>query len=73
MSIVSLKLNVYVRKDKKIEIQLPNDISEGDHELFLVIDSDSKKNSKPISDYIGKINWPMDGMDYQNQIRSEWK
>ncbi|MCW7474572.1 hypothetical protein [Leptospira levettii] len=73
MSIVSLKMNVYVNKDKKIEIQLPNDISEGDHELVLVIDSIPKKNSKPLSDYIGKINWSIDELEYQNQMRSEWK
>ncbi|PKA27167.1 hypothetical protein EHR04_09455 [Leptospira levettii] len=73
MSIVSLKMNVYVNKDKKIEIQLPNDISEGDHELVLVIDSIPKKNAKPLSDYIGKINWSTDGLEYQNQMRSEWK
>lgn len=73
MSIVSLKMNVYVNKDKKIEIQLPNDISEGDHELVLVIDSIPKKNPKPLSEYIGKINWSIDGLEYQNQMRSEWK
>ncbi|MCZ8347014.1 MAG: hypothetical protein O9346_11400 [Leptospiraceae bacterium] len=70
---LSIKMNVKVNEDRKIEIQLPSEVSEGDHEMVLIIDNLEKRNKKSLRDFVGKIDWPMDGMDYQNQIRSEWK
>lgn len=70
---LSIKMNVMVNKDRKLEIQLPDDVLEGEHELVLVIDKPAKKKTKSFSEFVGKINWPMDGMEFQNQIRSEWK
>lgn len=73
MSMLSIKMNVIVNKDRKLEIQLPEDVLEGEHELVLVIDKASKKQTKTLNEFVGKINWPVDGMEFQNQIRSEWK
>lgn len=70
---LSIKMNVMVNKDRKLEIQLPDDVLEGEHELVLVIDKPANKQKKSLNDFIGKVNWPVDGMEFQNQIRSEWK
>lgn len=68
---LSIKMNVKVNEDRKIEIQLPSEVSEGDHEMVLIIDNLEKRNKKSLRDFVGKIDWPMDGMDYQNEIRYE--
>jgi hypothetical protein len=68
---LSIKMNVKVNEDRKIEIQLPSEVSEGDHEMVLIIDNLQKRNKKSLRDFVGKIDWPMDGMDYQNEIRYE--
>jgi hypothetical protein len=73
MSMLSIKVNVVVKKDKKIEIQLPDEISEGEHELVLVIDKPLVNQPRPLSEFSGTINWPVDGLEFQNQIRTEWK
>lgn len=68
---LSIKMNVKVNEDRKIEIQLPSEVSEGDHEMVLIIDNLENRNKKSLRDFVGKIDWPMDGMDYQNEIRYE--
>lgn len=70
---LSIKMNVMVNKDRKLEIQLPEEIKEGEHELVLVIGNSVDKPKKSLKDFVGTVNWPIDGMALQNQIRSEWK
>ena len=30
------------------------------------------KRPTNLSRHLGKLDWPVDGMDYQRQVRSEW-
>lgn len=43
--------------------------------LYLISDSDSPKyivKETDLSKYYGTIHFPVDGVEFQNQVRSEW-
>lgn len=69
---ISFRINIAVNRDRKIELQLPSEVSEGDHEAFIVIDENVGKPKRGLNDFVGAIDWTVDGLDYQRQIRSEW-
>lgn len=67
-------------KDKKIIIKVSDILEESEKTNFPEnVDSISNKKSKivlnkqKLNEFVGKVKWPMDGMDYQSSIRSEWK
>jgi len=42
---------------------------------ILVLVSEQDDDQQPIADlmtYSGTVDWPVDGIDYQRQVRSEW-
>lgn len=67
--LVSIK-NLF--KDKRITIKI-SDIPDDSEKTDLLINAEMKSSKRKLSDFIGKVDWPFDGMDYQNSVRNEWK
>lgn len=55
---------------KIIEVDKSTSRSHLDKELNKL---DKKKSSIDLNKYFGKINFGMDGLEYQLKVRNEWK
>lgn len=59
-------------KNKRITIKI-SDIPDDSENADLSINAEITSSKRKLSDFIGKVDWPLDGMDFQNSIRNEWK
>lgn len=69
---LSIKTYGSVTKERTLTLQLPEQVEPGEHQVILAIDT--KASSEPFNpmQFAGKIDWPVDGMGYQQATRSEW-
>lgn len=70
---LSLKQICSVSEDHQAVIKLPESVAPGEHEIIIVLDQNEHKTGFNPMDYSGVINWPVDGLAYQQNIRNEWK
>lgn len=73
---LSIKQKYSVSQDHKVTIQLPDHVEPGEHEIIIIVDQPpAGKAGAEINpmDFSGTVDWPVDGMDYQRQIRGEWE
>ncbi len=70
---LSLKQKYSVSRDHKVIIQLPDNVEPGEHEIIIIVDQPTADKESNLRDFVGTVDWPVDGMDYQRQIRGEWE
>jgi hypothetical protein len=73
---ITIKLDVNVTSDRKILIELPPEVRSGPHQILLIVDEKEGSvtgQEQRLQDFSGKIDWPVDGLLYQQQMRDEWK
>ena len=64
---LSIKQKYSVSLDRKVSIQLP--------EIIVIVDQPSVYTTDEETDlmaFSATIDWPVDGLEYQHQIRDEW-
>ncbi len=72
---LSIKQKYSVSLDRKVSIQLPEIIEPGQHEIIVIVDQPSVYTTDGETDlmaFSATIDWPVDGLEYQHQIRDEW-
>jgi hypothetical protein len=69
---LSIKTHCSITEKRTLAIQLPEQVEPGDHEVILIIDTKSPTVPFNPMQFAGKINWPVDGMEYQKTVRNEW-
>jgi hypothetical protein len=68
----SLKIKAEVRQDHTMTARLPENIAVGEHEFILIYNDSAPNKPVDLMQYSGTIDWPEDGLVYQQKIRSEW-
>lgn len=68
----SLKIKAEVRQDHTMTAHLPENIAVGEHEFILIYNDNVPNKPVDLMQYSGTIDWPEDGLAYQQKIRSEW-
>ena len=76
---LTLSIDCEVLSDRLVTIKLPETVCLGRHELVIVLDEDYVgKNSEDTSVALMRFNGAVaafrgvDGVEYQNRVRSEW-
>jgi len=76
---LTLSIDCEVLSDRLVTIKLPETVCLGRHELVIVLDEDNVgKNSEDTSVALMRFNGAVaafrgvDGVEYQNRVRSEW-
>ncbi len=84
---IAIETIATVTPDGKVTVQLPSTIPSGEHKLILVIDetpverekrppldfSLQQKEEMDFNQYAGVIKLAQDPLEYQQQIRDEWR
>jgi hypothetical protein len=77
---LTLNIDYEVLPDRLVTIKLPETVHPGRHELVLVLENNDAKNNventnaKMLMQFAGAITAfnGVDGVEYQQKVRSEW-
>ncbi len=76
---LTLNIDYEVLPDRLVTIRLPETVSLGRHELVIVLEENDDKNAaeanaKTLMQFAGTISSfnAVDGVKYQQKVRSEW-
>jgi len=71
---LALQQNVYIPKNHKLQIDIPQNIPAGENELFMVFQPKVTEKHKRINFSQYKINVfkDIDSVKFQREIRDEW-
>ena len=73
---LSIKQKYSVSQDRKVSIQLPKTIEPGEHEIIVIVDQPlayTRDKEADLMAFSATLDWPVDGLEYQRQIRDEWE
>ena len=73
---LSIKQKYSVSLDRKVSIQLPKTIEPGEHEIIVIVDrplANTRDKETDLMAFSATLDWPVDGLEYQHQIRDEWE
>ncbi len=73
---LSIKQKYSVSQDHKVSIQLPKTIEPGEHEIIVIVDQPlayTRDKETDLMVFSATLDWPVDGLEYQRQIRDEWE
>ncbi len=73
-TMISIKMDVEITETRHLEIDLPQQVKPGKHEMIMILDearSDAGR-TRDINDFAGSIAWKIDGLELQRQLRREW-
>jgi hypothetical protein len=68
----SLKIKAEVKPDHSMTAVLPDMIPAGEHEFILVYQDVMPIQAVDLMQFSGTLDWPEDGLAYQQNIRNEW-
>jgi hypothetical protein len=66
----SLKIKAEVGEDHTMMAHLPEKTAAGEHEFILIYNDSSSSKLVDLMQCSGTIDWPEDGLAYQQKIRS---
>ena len=71
---ISIKMDVEITETRHLEIDLPQQVKPGKHELIMILDEakNGTAQKRDINDFAGSIPWKIDGMEFQRQARHDW-
>lgn len=68
----SLKIKAEVKPDHTMTAHLPENIAAGEHEFILIYNDSAANKPVDLMQYSGTVDWPEDGLAYQQRLRNEW-
>ncbi|MDD5114976.1 MAG: hypothetical protein PHC94_13250 [Methylobacter sp.] len=68
----SLKIKAEVKQDHTMTAHLPDNIAAGEYEFILIYNEKTADKPVDLMKYSGTVDWPEDGLAYQQSIRNEW-
>lgn len=56
----------------RVSIEIPREYGSCSFRVILIPIEEEKKSNYDFSEFVGKIKWKGDAVDYQRKLRDEW-